>query len=296
MLDRKYVRRAEKNVVRRHRHGIAGPAAQQSDYDSFLGSFTSATFDNDDIYEGGEERNETNKGMVQTADFTSQRIQMRRPQNHVKGSYQSLTTRRGMVTEESLDYETFNNAVDMYIEENSYVLSYKALDDSLKKRNMYFSDESEEESLDTSYESSESSGEYEGINLRPKRIEYAELPSYKGLKYKPPPFRNSYELSIWKADINSVTKIKGSYFTPDSKKISHPDFQGFEMDISLDKETLLIYERDSLEEETLVMIFDAYTLDKIIEVPLNTCMNINSSHMKEYEQSEDFVNPETNSF
>lgn len=127
-------------------------------------------------------------------------------------------------------------------------------------------------------------------------FQYHKIPEYQGMTYVPPPFREKYEICIWKVETKGLLKIKSSYFTPELAEFENPDFGGFEVQMALDHQTMILIENNAKKEEiiqknTTVLIFDIYTLDKIAEFEVD---NINDAYLDrdDYNEDNDHLNPQ----
>lgn len=223
-----------------------------------------------------------------------------RKTDHVHGSYPKVTgskLRNANTVDESgsITQEVFDRAVDLYLQEKSRVLRYKSLEPSLMKANIQITSEDEDFESDTEFLSDSDFDEQNEFDDQ-MSIEFKELPKYFGYRYTPPPIKHQYELSIWKTDSYGTIKVKSSYFTPECDRTKKFNFVGLKMDISIDNETLVIYEKVSNHKESLVMLFDIYTLDKIIEDEINTINKLNKTFSENYNEDEDFYRPEDGDF
>jgi hypothetical protein len=287
-LDRKYVKYAEKKVVRRGIRGLAANMSEKNISDSFMYDFTSESFDDSDLYEGGADRVSPCNTFQKPNKF-----KLKRPDT-VHGSYPKMTRSKpkgNMMLDEpgKINQEIFDRAADLYLEEKSKMLTYKTMEPSLKRANVQISSDNEYSSSETDSDTDLNEQNEFDDKLT---IEFKELPKYQGFQYTPPPIKHKYEISIWKTDSYGVVKIKSSYFTPESDKINDLNFSGFKMDISIDKETIILYEKSSKLKESLVMLFDMYTLDTIFEDDINTINKLNKSFAKKYDKDQDFYHPE----
>lgn len=89
-------------------------------------------------------------------------------------------------------------------------------------------------------------------------------PAYNHLdvQYIPRIMRSKFQISIWKVDHHGVVKIKDRYFTPESDRHEDQNFNGFKLQMSLDKESILIVEQPQYDAiDKLVIILDAFTLE-----------------------------------
>jgi hypothetical protein len=292
-LDRKYVKYAERKVVRRGIRGLAGNLSKKNVSDSSMYDSSIASFDNSDVVmEGGSDRVSSGRTFQKP-----KKIDLKRP-DYVHGSYPKMTRSKPkgntMLDEPGkINQEIFDRAADLYLEEKSKMLTYKTMDPSLNKADVQISSDDEYSSSD-----SDSDTEFNEQNEFDDKltIEFKELPKYQGFQYTPPPIKHKYEISIWKTNSYGVVKIKSSYFTPESDKINDLNFSGFKMDISIDKETIILYEKSSKQKESLVMLFDIYTLDTIFEDDINTINKENKTYTKKYDQDQDFYHPEQGKF
>jgi len=64
------------------------------------------------------------------------------------------------------------------------------------------------------------------------------------------------------------------------------------MEISVDKQTILLTEINSLDNKSLVMIFDIYSLDMIFENEVDTVNPSNKEHVRTYNKLEDLEQPD----
>lgn len=155
--------------------------------------------------------------------------------------------------------------------------------------------------------------EYEGVEYKiddywPDRpavysdklvLDYYAIPEYEGMNYIPPPFREKYEISVWKVDTKGVCKIKSSYFTPEIAEFENPDFAGFDVEMALDHQTMILIENPNknLEDPNrnyrTVLVFDFYTFDKIVEFEVDTT---EPSYLdrEDYNSDNDTLNPQFN--
>ena len=206
---------------------------------------------------------------------------------HEFGNYNKIDLKKHQKSANAVDPKShYYRAVDMYLQEHQKVLKFRSLDEALDKDEYVDSDESfiTESDLENSFNEDDPADAVEGVSFR-------EMPQHEDIKYVSPLFRHRYEISIWRVDSYSVHKVKHSYFTPTSDKIDDPKFSDFEMDVSLDRQTLILYEKDSQTVDTLILIFDAYTLDKIYEIDMNTIDDVDLSKYPDYKRSDDFNSP-----
>jgi uncharacterized protein (UPF0333 family) len=97
------------------------------------------------------------------------------------------------------------------------------------------------------------------------------MSGWKGNMYVPPVFSNSYQLSIWKVDDFGIVKVVNKYFTPKNRKANEPKFPGFNLELSLDEQTMLAIEKETdNQKDQLVIAFDPYTLEILSEMSLET--------------------------
>lgn len=194
--------------------------------------------------------------------------------------------------------QIFNRAVDMFMEDKNIYLQYKDFDEALEpERNRESPDLYEYEGVD--YKIDDYWPDRDTIHPDKLNFEYYEIPNFDGMPYIPPPFREKYEICLWRLDTKGVCKIKNSYFTPEIAEYDAPDFGGFEVEMALDHQTMILVENISKNEESVkqklrtVLIFDFYTLDKIVEFQVDT---INATYLErdEYNKDNDLINPQFN--
>ena len=91
---------------------------------------------------------------------------------------------------------------------------------------------------------------------------------YKNIEYNPPLLREKFQLSIWKADIYGVYKIKDRYFTPKHERASAEDLKSFSLKVSLDHKSIFLVEEStsSTKNDLLVIIIDSCTLEITNEI------------------------------
>lgn len=81
--------------------------------------------------------------------------------------------------------------------------------------------------------------------------------------------RETFQISLWKADNYTCVKTKDRYFTPSNERFTEKGkqrFQGFEMSFSLDKEHILLVEKRAKGiKKQLVVILDAFSLAPVSE-------------------------------
>ena len=76
---------------------------------------------------------------------------------------------------------------------------------------------------------------------------------------------HSHQLSIWKFDAFGCVKIREKYFTPNLRGEGE-SYNDFVMQLSIDKETILLYEEPYGRHEIATMVFDINTLEKLAEL------------------------------
>jgi hypothetical protein len=62
-----------------------------------------------------------------------------------------------------------------------------------------------------------------------------------------------------------LLRLNNHYFTPDSDRLLKDDFQGFRVELALDKQTILLVENTDRSQNPIVLMFDLISLDKIVE-------------------------------
>lgn len=65
----------------------------------------------------------------------------------------------------------------------------------------------------------------------------------------------------------------------------------FEVDISLDNQTLVLVDTKVVEDKKIILVFDLYTLDKIAEFPVNVCNRVFLDY-DDYDPMNDAYSPE----
>lgn len=65
----------------------------------------------------------------------------------------------------------------------------------------------------------------------------------------------------------------------------------FDIDISLDNQTLVLVDHKVVEDKKMILIFDLYTLDKIAEFPVNVCNRVYLDY-DDYDDMYDSYSPE----
>ena len=128
-------------------------------------------------------------------------------------------------------------------------------------------------------------------------ITYSPIPKYENMSYVPPPFREKYELWIWKIDSRGYCKIKSSYFSPDLIQKEMRCVRMFEVRMSLDNQTMILFENSTAPSTGLrtVLVFDIYTLDKIQEMKVDL---VNQDYLKyeNYNKENDLNTPQFGAF
>jgi hypothetical protein len=215
----------------------------------------------------------------------------------VKEDYPKLETRAAKIRKFRRigdKQELLNKAVDMYMEDKNTLMNYKNFDDALlpemNERWPEFKLEGTDMRIDDYIPDRPSA--YPDVLY----LEYYPIPEYDHIPYIPPPFREKYEICIWKLEPTGATKIKSSHFTPELADFHDPDFGGFEAQMSLDHQTMILVENTNKDEETAeesfssVLIFDIYTLDKISEFQIDL---VDGSYLDDddYNEDHDLNNP-----
>jgi len=142
-LERKYLKYAKRHVVRR---GLREFRTNQYSVPSetFSLSFSSESFDDSDIYEGGEpsiqdidEGNIPNRVKYRNYRDHEPITNFKNQRNEVRGNYKrapsrAQTQRFQAFEDESLNEETLHYAIDLLIDEKSRNFKYKGIDERLK--------------------------------------------------------------------------------------------------------------------------------------------------------------------
>ena len=179
---------------------------------------------------------------------------------------------------EKEDNEIWDRAIELYLKDNDKLLDYKGYSPIMLRHN---------ENLETHLDSDEESEQNEKDKAEPdernqllqndfEEIDsggevYTSLQGWKGNMYVPPAFRCNYQISIWKTDEYGVVKIQEKYFTPENKRASDIKFQGFNLQLSLDEQTMLMIEKDQEKQRDLLVIsFDLYSLEILSEILVDT--------------------------
>lgn len=193
--------------------------------------------------------------------------------------------------------QIFNRAVDMYMEDKNVYLAYKDYDEAIEPET---NDETPNLYMDgTDRKIDEYWPERPSLYSSVLFLEYSSIPKYEGMNYIPPPFREKYEIGIWRLDTNGISKIKSSYFTPELVDYDSPEFNGFDISLGLDHQTMIMVENTSKKNtsasgeriSTKVLLFDIYTLDKIVEFGVDT-VNSNFLSLEDYNHEIDTINPQ----
>ena len=193
----------------------------------------------------------------------------------------------------------FNKAVDMFMEDKNVYFQYKDFDPAMEP-------EVNDQTPDLY--------EYDGVNYKiddywpdrpsilatPMSFDYSPIPKYKGMDYVPPPFREKYEICIWRVNPRGVCKIKSSYFTPEIAEFESDNFGGFEFNMALDHQTMILIENVSKNNEVkkdklTILIFDIYSLDKITEFQVDI-VDSEYQRLSGYEEKNDLVTPQFSTF
>ena len=251
------------------------------------------------IYEGGEHKEDNkdkttgNKQKTKKRKFKVKRdneIRIAHPPK-IRGTYSKIKSKDASVKqmqETSLKSEKYNRALDMYLEEKNVLFSYQDYDESMQP------DEPERDPQNyLNPDDPHRIDEYTANRIfNSHDMYFRKVPELDGMSYLPPPFRHKYELCIWRVDTQAVVKIKNSYFTPDVCLANTEDQHfSFDAQLSLGHQTMMLVQNNSTTEKCVVLIFDIYTLDKIVEFFVNTC-NSTLGDVLGYDQYSDFYSPE----
>ena len=175
----------------------------------------------------------------------------------LKGSYPKIDSKSSLSKkfgEDRLNSKMYSTAVNLYLEDHSSLFGYQDYDESMMP------DEPEHDLANYLYsedkyrldEYSEERNEYD----RSVFLGYTSIPPIDGMHYFPPPFRNKYEISIWRVDLQNVAKIKHWYFTPEVRIIRlHLTFGNLKI---------------SLDTNSIIYLLISYLLD----FPINVIFNL----------------------
>lgn len=61
---------------------------------------------------------------------------------------------------------------------------------------------------------------------------------FRTIEYQPKCIREKYQISLWKVDSFGVVKIKDSYITPSHERVNDPNFSGFRLHMSSDRQCI----------------------------------------------------------
>ena len=112
----------------------------------------------------------------------------------------------------------------MYIEDNNLMFSYRGFDDDL------VTDQDRERIEAYDRENNNDNSDYQGMKVYAdefytypysrwnvydyQQLLYKEVPKHDDLEYVPAPFREKFEICLWKIEELGIAKIKHNYFTP----------------------------------------------------------------------------------
>lgn len=102
--------------------------------------------------------------------------------------------------------QIFNRAVDMFMEDKNIYLQYKGFDESMEPERTAESPDLYYRGLDTKIDDYWPDRSEEAAQAL--YFQYHKIPEYQGMTYVPPPFREKYEICIWKVETKGLIKIK----------------------------------------------------------------------------------------
>lgn len=189
--------------------------------------------------------------------------------------------------------DIYDKAIELYLKDKYSLFKYQSFNPLLLKR-----EESKSKNSGSDSES-ETSKEEETHEIEPdersKLIKtdftypesdgqaFCRMSGWNGNMYVPPVFSNSYQLSIWKVDDFGIVKVVNKYFTPKNKKANEPKFAGFNLELSLDEQTMLAIEKEADNQmDQVVIAFDPYSLEILSEISLST-VNVNIRNQPYYQ-------------
>ena len=217
-------------VKRRKKLGNNLAYRNKSEEESFPDEPDSSQWEESDSdFEGGQKEKLQKRNSAKSKQKTKQRPKPAKRMNKrnqivvsdppkLKGSYPKIDSKTSLskkIGESRLNSKMYSAAVDLYLEDHSSLFGYQDYDESMRP------DEPEHDQANYLYsedkyrldEYSEERNEYS----RNVFLGYSPIPPIDDMHYFPPPFRNRYELCIWRIDLQNVAKIKHWYFTPEVK-------------------------------------------------------------------------------
>ena len=256
-------------------------------------------------YEGGRKEKVGNKRNIKRNQVDWRCSKAIKQKSHfidcfkIKGTYSKISSEisKSKNSKQNLDKQRcLDKAIDMYFQDKDVYLSYKGYDYALQVE-----PNSETPNLLINAELNIKIDDYwlerpSSYNT-PLFLEYSPIPKINNMSYVPPPFREKYEICIWKIDSRGCTKIKSSYFSPDSMINWQRDSSLFEATMALDNQTMMLVEKfndkEGLDEQSKnqrsIIMIDIYTLYKVVELNVDL-VNSNFKKHEKYNELKDLNN------